>query len=83
MIPDFFQSPETTIPFGAWGPVIGIIIVLIGTCVGVEVKMGDDEDVVAVQKEYVRLAEVLYNGTKGLAPRTMEDRDIFELLGFD
>jgi light-independent protochlorophyllide reductase subunit L len=46
-------------------------------------EMGDDEDVVAVQKEYIRLAEVLYNGTEGLAPRTMEDRDIFELLGFD
>jgi light-independent protochlorophyllide reductase subunit L len=45
--------------------------------------MGDEEDVVAVQKEYIRLADVLYNGTEGLAPKTMEDRDIFELLGFD
>ena len=44
MIPDFFQSPETTIPFGAWGPVIGIIIVFLGTCVGVEVKMGEDDE---------------------------------------
>jgi len=46
-------------------------------------EMGDEEDVVAVQKEYIRLAELLWNGTEGLAPSTMEDRDIFELLGFD
>ncbi|MDG2474667.1 MAG: ferredoxin:protochlorophyllide reductase (ATP-dependent) iron-sulfur ATP-binding protein [Paracoccaceae bacterium] len=46
-------------------------------------EMGDDEDVVAVQKEYIRLADLLWNGTEGLAPKTMEDRDIFELLGFD
>lgn len=46
-------------------------------------EMGDDEDIVAVQKEYIRLAELLWKGTEGLAPKTMEDRDIFELLGFD
>ena len=46
-------------------------------------EMGEDEDVVAVQKEYIRLADLLWNGTEGLAPKTMEDRDIFELLGFD
>ena len=46
-------------------------------------EMGDDEDIVAVQKEYIRLADLLWNGTEGLAPKTMEDRDIFELLGFD
>ncbi|MEE2773362.1 MAG: ferredoxin:protochlorophyllide reductase (ATP-dependent) iron-sulfur ATP-binding protein [Pseudomonadota bacterium] len=46
-------------------------------------EMGSDEDIVAVQKEYIRLAELLWNGTEGLAPATMEDRDIFELLGFD
>ena len=46
-------------------------------------EMGDEEDIVAVQKEYIRLAELLWNGTEGLAPATMEDRDIFELLGFD
>ena len=44
MIPDFFQSPETTIHFGAWGPIIGIIIVFLGTCVGVEIKMGEDDE---------------------------------------
>ena len=46
-------------------------------------EMGDDEDILAVQKEYIRLADLLWNGTEGLAPSTMEDRDIFELLGFD
>ena len=46
-------------------------------------EMGEDEDIVAVQKEYIRLADLLWNGTEGLAPKTMEDRDIFELLGFD
>ena len=46
-------------------------------------EMGDDEDILAVQKEYLRLADLLWNGTEGLAPSTMEDRDIFELLGFD
>ncbi len=46
-------------------------------------EMGDDPDIVAVQKEYIRLADLLWNGTEGLAPKTMEDRDIFELLGFD
>ena len=45
--------------------------------------LGDEEDIVAVQKEYIRLADLLWNGTEGLAPKTMEDRDIFELLGFD
>ena len=44
MIPDFFQSPEPVRHFGTWGPVIGIIIVFFGTCVGVEVKMGEDDE---------------------------------------
>lgn len=46
-------------------------------------EMGEDEDVVQVQKEYMKLAETLWNGTEPLAPAPMEDRDIFELLGFD
>ena len=45
--------------------------------------MPDDEDIVACRKEYIRLAETLWNGTEPLAPAPMEDRDIFELLGFD
>ncbi|MEM1385459.1 MAG: ferredoxin:protochlorophyllide reductase (ATP-dependent) iron-sulfur ATP-binding protein [Pseudomonadota bacterium] len=46
-------------------------------------EMGDAEEMVAVQKEYVRLAETLWAGTEPLAPDPMKDREIFELLGFD
>ncbi len=46
-------------------------------------EMGDDEETVMVQKEYLRLAEVLYAGIDPIAPAPLEDRDIFELLGFD
>ena len=46
-------------------------------------EMGDDDETVAVQKEYIRLAEVLYAGIDPIAPAPLEDRDIFELLGFD
>ena len=46
-------------------------------------EMPDDEDVVQVRKEYIRLAETLYAGTEPLAPAPLEDRDIFELMGFD
>jgi light-independent protochlorophyllide reductase subunit L len=42
-----------------------------------------DEDIAAVQREYIRLAEILFNGTESLAPDPLEDRRIFELLGFD
>ncbi len=45
--------------------------------------MDDEEDVVHCRAEYVRLAERLWAGTDPLAPAPMEDRDIFELLGFD
>ncbi|MEO1549892.1 MAG: ferredoxin:protochlorophyllide reductase (ATP-dependent) iron-sulfur ATP-binding protein [Pseudomonadota bacterium] len=46
-------------------------------------EMDPDEDIIAVQKEYIKLAETLYAGTDPLAPAPLEDRDIFELLGFD
>lgn len=46
-------------------------------------EMPDDEEVVQVRKEYIRLAETLWNGTEPLAPAPLPDRDIFELLGFD
>jgi light-independent protochlorophyllide reductase subunit L len=42
-----------------------------------------EEDIAAVQREYIRLAETLWNGTDPLAPDPLEDRRIFELLGFD
>ncbi len=47
-------------------------------------EMGDeDEESVRVQAEYMRLAELLYAGVAPSAPAPLEDREIFELLGFD
>ena len=46
-------------------------------------EMGGDEEIEMVQKEYIRLAQLLWDGTDPLAPNPLEDRDIFELLGFD
>ena len=46
-------------------------------------EMGDDKEIQLVQKEYIRLAQLLWDGTDPLAPNPLEDRDIFELLGFD
>ena len=46
-------------------------------------EMDADEDIVMVQKEYIKLAETLWNGTEPLAPASLPDREIFELLGFD
>ncbi|MEM9210562.1 MAG: ferredoxin:protochlorophyllide reductase (ATP-dependent) iron-sulfur ATP-binding protein [Pseudomonadota bacterium] len=46
-------------------------------------EMDADDDVVEVQKEYIRLAETLWAGTEARVPEPLEDRDIFELLGFD
>jgi len=46
-------------------------------------EMADDEDILRCRVEYLRLAGTLWNGTEPLAPAPMEDRDIFELLGFD
>ena len=46
-------------------------------------EMDDSEEIQIVQKEYLRLAQLLWDGTDPLAPQPLEDRDIFELLGFD
>lgn len=46
-------------------------------------EMPDEEDIVIARKEYVRLAETLWNGTEPMAPEPLPDREIFELLGFD
>ncbi|MDB2530521.1 ferredoxin:protochlorophyllide reductase (ATP-dependent) iron-sulfur ATP-binding protein, partial [Paracoccaceae bacterium] len=46
-------------------------------------EMDADEDIIAVQAEYIKLAETLWNGTEPLAPAPLPDREIFELLGFD
>jgi light-independent protochlorophyllide reductase subunit L len=46
-------------------------------------EMPDEDDIVAARAEYIRLAETLWSGTEPLMPQALEDRDIFELLGFD
>ncbi|MEM8571215.1 MAG: ferredoxin:protochlorophyllide reductase (ATP-dependent) iron-sulfur ATP-binding protein [Pseudomonadota bacterium] len=46
-------------------------------------EMDPEDDILAVQAEYVRLANLLLAGTDPLTPAPLEDRQIFELLGFD
>lgn len=46
-------------------------------------EMDLDDEVAAVQAEYIRLAETLWRGVEVSTPDPLEDRDIFELLGFD
>ena len=46
-------------------------------------EMGDDPEIVAVQQEYLRLAQSLVDGTDVLEPRPMRDRDLFDFLGFE
>ena len=44
MIPDFFQFSEPVFNTGIWKPLIGLSIVLFATFVGVEIRVGNDED---------------------------------------
>jgi light-independent protochlorophyllide reductase subunit L len=46
-------------------------------------EMEQTPEIVAVQNEYLRLAETLAAGSEPLETRSMKDRDIFDLLGFD
>jgi light-independent protochlorophyllide reductase subunit L len=46
-------------------------------------EMGDAPELVAVQREYMQLAEQLVAGVDVLDPRPMKDRDLFDFLGFD
>ena len=46
-------------------------------------EMGDDPEIVAVQNEYMRLAETLWEGREPLDAKPMKDRDIFDFLGFE
>jgi light-independent protochlorophyllide reductase subunit L len=46
-------------------------------------EMPDEDDVIAARAEYLRLAQLLWDGTDPMAPAPLPDRDIFELLGFD
>jgi len=44
MIPDFFQSPEHLTHIGLWKSLIGLLIVLFATLVGVEIRIGNDDE---------------------------------------
>tara|TARA_Y100001968_G_scaffold308597_1_gene327566 strand:- start:1052 stop:1189 length:138 start_codon:yes stop_codon:yes gene_type:complete len=44
MIPEIFQYPEPITNVGIWKSIIGLFIVLFATFVGVEIKIGNDED---------------------------------------
>ena len=46
-------------------------------------EMEDSPELRAVQEEYLRLAASLWAGTDPLAPESLKDREIFDLLGFD
>ncbi len=44
MIPDFFSSPEPVTHIGVWKTIIGLFIVLFASFVGVEIRLGNDDD---------------------------------------
>jgi len=46
-------------------------------------EMEPSPELLAVQNEYLRLAEQLWEGYEPLPVKPMKDRDIFEFLGFD
>jgi light-independent protochlorophyllide reductase subunit L len=46
-------------------------------------EMESTPEVVAVQNEYLQLAETLYAGVDPLIVKPLRDREIFDLLGFD
>ncbi len=46
-------------------------------------EMDSSPELDAVQDEYLRLAQSLWDGTDALAPAPMRDRDLFDFLGFD
>ncbi|MBP7339750.1 MAG: ferredoxin:protochlorophyllide reductase (ATP-dependent) iron-sulfur ATP-binding protein [Niveispirillum sp.] len=46
-------------------------------------EMGDSPEIVAIQQEYLKLAETMWTGTPGLLVEPMKDRQIFDFLGFE
>ena len=44
MNPDFLQSPDPVTHFGFWKTIIGLFIVLFATFVGVEIRLGNDDE---------------------------------------
>ena len=41
---EFFQSPDLAAQTGTWKTIIGLLIVLFASLVGVEIKLGNDDD---------------------------------------
>jgi light-independent protochlorophyllide reductase subunit L len=46
-------------------------------------ELDADDGIAAVQGEYLRLAQALWDGAEPQLATPMKDRDLFELLGFD
>ena len=46
-------------------------------------EMEKTPEIECVLKEYMMLAQSLWNGTEPIAPNSLKDREIFDLLGFD
>tara|TARA_Y100001968_G_scaffold272515_1_gene264771 strand:- start:623 stop:766 length:144 start_codon:yes stop_codon:yes gene_type:complete len=44
MIPEFFQSPDSLIRLDIWKPIIGLMLVLFASFVGVEIRVGDEDE---------------------------------------
>ena len=44
MIPDFFQTPENFTNMGLWKTIIGLLMVLFATFVGVEIRIGNEDE---------------------------------------
>ena len=44
MIPDFIPSPEPLAHFSLWKTSIGLLILLFATFVGVEIRVGNDDE---------------------------------------
>ena len=44
MIPDFFQTPEGVSHIGFLKSLIGLLIVLFASFVGVEIRIGNDDE---------------------------------------
>tara|TARA_B100000579_G_C22073624_1_gene506956 strand:+ start:100 stop:240 length:141 start_codon:yes stop_codon:yes gene_type:complete len=44
MIPEFIQSTDQAIHIDLWKSIIGLFIVLFATFVGVEIRVGNDDE---------------------------------------
>ena len=44
MIPEFFHSPEPAAHFGLWKSIIGLFLVFFATFVGVEIRIGNEDE---------------------------------------